>query len=285
MSLPGDKKNSEVLAQYFDVLLTPQEDSPVDLTDAADEVDLEEEGVVEAVVVVPEPEEPEPEPEPEPQQALEPELYIAPLGSLQMVIPAALPLAEEQRLRVLAESMQAQLHVDTETVQLTDEAVQENIQQADSWSDVGRPHWAEGDFDCLLFDVQGLRLGLPLVSLGSIHPLDFDAISTMPGQSQCFLGAATVLGQQFNVVDTAQMVMPERADPAKSQQYRYLVTLDHSRWALAVSAIDVAKRFNPEDVHWRSQRTQRPWLAGTIRAHMVALMDPRALAELLVQKS
>ena len=269
MSLPGDKKNSEVLEQYFDSLLTPEEST----TEPVSELQPE-----------PQPEF-EPQSEPEPQPEPEPDPYTAPLGSLQMVIPAALPEDEEKRLRSLAESMHAQLHVDTETVQLTDEAVQENVEQADSWGDTGRPRWAENDFDCLLFEVQGLKLGLPLVSLGSIHPLDHEAISAMPGQSNCFLGTVKVMGQQFNVVDTAQMVMPERADPAKSKQYRYLVTLDHSRWALAVSLIDVAKRFNPDDVHWRSQRTQRPWLAGTIRAHMVALMDTQALSELLVQKS
>lgn len=279
MSLPGDKKNSEVLEQYFDSLLTPEGLTPEPEPEPAPEPPAESQ---------PEPQpEPTPEPvlEPTPEPMPDPEPYIAPLGSLQMVIPAALPEDEEQRLRSLAESMHAQLHVDTETVQLTDEAVQENVEQADSWGDTGRPLWAENDFDCLLFEVQGLKLGLPLVSLGSIHPLDHDAISAMPGQSNCFLGTATVLGQQFNVVDTAQMVMPERADPAKCKQYRYLVTLDHSRWALAVSVIDVAKRFNPDDVHWRSHRTQRPWLAGTIRAQMVALMDPQALSELLVQKS
>jgi purine-binding chemotaxis protein CheW len=279
MCPPGDNKNTQVLEQYFDLLLTPEEEHPVeqpqqDIVEASSKYIADD--VIQPVNISPEPE-PEPEPEPIP--------YVAPLGSLQMVIPSALPEAEEQRLRALAVSMHAQLHVDSELVQLPDEAVQENTSKADSWSDNGRPQWANEAFDCLLFDVQGLRLGLPLVSLGSIYPLDREAMSAMPGQSRCFLGTSAMLGQQFSVVDTAQMVMPERADPAKSKAYRYLVTLEHSRWALAVTAIDVAKRFEPDEVHWRSLRTQRPWLAGTIRSQMVALMDPQALCELLVQKS
>jgi len=204
---------------------------------------------------------------------------------LQMVIPSALPEAEEQRLRDLAETMHAQLHIDSEVVQLTDEAVQEVTEPADNWNKLARPTWAEGEFDCLLFDVQGLRLGLPLVSLGSIHPLGHENLSSLPGQSACFLGTTTILGQQFNVVDSAEMVMPERANAAKRIEYKYLVTLDRTRWALAVTSIDVAKRFTTDEVHWRSQRTQRPWLAGTIRSQMVALMDPKALCELLNLKS
>ena len=35
----------------------------------------------------------------------------------------------------------------------------------------GRPEWAQGPFECLLFDVAGLTLAVPLVCLGSIYPL------------------------------------------------------------------------------------------------------------------
>jgi purine-binding chemotaxis protein CheW len=34
-------------------------------------------------------------------------------------------------------------------------------------------------------------------------------------------------------------------------------------------------------VKWRTQRNQRPWLAGTVIEHMCALVDVTALAELI----
>ena len=40
-------------------------------------------------------------------------------------------------------------------------------------------------------------------------------------------------------------------------------------------------RLDPSEVKWRSQRTQRPWLAGTVIEHMCALLDVAALAELI----
>ncbi len=38
--------------------------------------------------------------------------------------------------------------------------------------DDGRPAWAAEPFECLLFDVAGLTLAVPLVCLGSIYPLE-----------------------------------------------------------------------------------------------------------------
>jgi purine-binding chemotaxis protein CheW len=40
-------------------------------------------------------------------------------------------------------------------------------------------------------------------------------------------------------------------------------------------------RLDPNEIKWRSQRSQRPWLAGTVIEHMCALLDVAALAELI----
>lgn len=279
-----DSEPNSVLEAYFDQLLTPLEDQQTKIDDAEEPIDALPEPVVQPFDIEPSPElinQPLHEVKPTTLFDESDAVAMAPEGQLQMVIPSALPELEEQRLRALAMSIQAQLHVDSSALKLSDQAVQEIEKQADSWTDTGRPFWAEGEFDCLVFDLQGLKLGLPLVSLGSIHTLTISSVTALPGQGRQFMGSIAIFGQQFTVVDSAELVMPERASPEKRAQYRYIVTLDHSRWALAISGIENAKRFHPDAVHWRTVRTQRPWLAGTIREEMVALMDPSALCELL----
>src|SRR5690606_31871241 len=49
------------------------------------------------------------------------------------------------------------------------------------------PAWREAPFEALLFDVGGLTLAVPLISLGSIHSLD-GPITPLFGQPDWFLG-------------------------------------------------------------------------------------------------
>jgi purine-binding chemotaxis protein CheW len=39
----------------------------------------------------------------------------------------------------------------------------------------------------------------------------------------------------------------------------------------------------PEDVKWRSDRSKRPWLAGTVKDHMCALLDIPRIGQLLIE--
>lgn len=86
-----------------------------------------------------------------------------------------------------------------------------------------------------------------------------------------------LLGQSFNAVDTAEIVMPGKVNPTTKSQYRYLVALRYVPWAIAVSSVVGAVSFAKEDIHWRSSQTQRPWLAGTVASKMTAILDPFAL--------
>ena len=52
-------------------------------------------------------------------------------------------------------------------------------------------------------------------------------------------------------------------------------------WGLAVHQVSRSLRLDPSEIKWRSQRGQRPWLAGTVIEHMCALLDVAELAELI----
>jgi len=164
----------------------------------------------------------------------------------------------------------------SEAVQVVPDAlvVPEPVQQ-------GRPEWAEGPFECLLFDVAGLTLAVPLVCLGSIYPLQGQELTPLFGQPDWFLGILPSQAGNLKVLDTARWVMPDRYRDDFREGLQYVISVQGYEWGLAVHQVSRSIRLDPNEVKWRSQRTQRPWLAGTVIEHMCALLDIASLAELI----
>ena len=150
------------------------------------------------------------------------------------------------------------------------------------WADNGRPKWAQSRFDALLFDVSGLTLAVPLVALGQIVSLKND-ITPIFGQAEWFMGIlATTLGK-LKVVNTALFVMPEKYNEAFLDSAEYAISLDGVPWALAVDKVTQPVSLDPEEIKWRGQRSKRPWLAGTVKSSMCALIDIPHMAKLLYE--
>ncbi|MDG9924822.1 MULTISPECIES: CheW domain-containing protein [unclassified Pseudomonas] len=145
----------------------------------------------------------------------------------------------------------------------------------------GRPSWAEEPFECLLFDVAGLTLAVPLVCLGTIHPLAGTELTPLFGQPDWFLGLLPGQDGNLKVLDTARWVMPERYREDFRDGLQYVISVQGYEWGLAVHQVSRSIRLDPSEIKWRSQRSQRPWLAGTVIEHMCALLDVSALAELI----
>lgn len=145
----------------------------------------------------------------------------------------------------------------------------------------GRPSWAQEPFECLLFDVAGLTLAVPLICLGSIYPLEGQELTPLFGQPEWFLGILPSQAGNLKVLDTARWVMPDRYRDDFRDGLQYVISVQGYEWGLAVHQVSRSIRLDPSEVKWRSQRTQRPWLAGTVIEHMCALLDVAALAELI----
>jgi purine-binding chemotaxis protein CheW len=145
----------------------------------------------------------------------------------------------------------------------------------------GRPAWAAEPFECLLFDVAGLTLAVPLVCLGSIYSLAGHELTPLFGQPDWFLGILPSQGGNLNVLDTARWVMPDRYRDDFRQGLQYVISVQGYEWGLAVHHVSRSLRLDPNEIKWRTQRGQRPWLAGTVIEHMCALLDVSELAELI----
>ncbi|HUH39056.1 MAG TPA: chemotaxis protein CheW [Spongiibacteraceae bacterium] len=152
-----------------------------------------------------------------------------------------------------------------------------------AWLANGRPAWGQRPFECLLFQVGGLKLTVPLVELGTIYPLEAEeGLTPLFGQREWFMGLLPRKGHNLRVVDTARLVMPERYTEEMPGAYRFVLSINGLDWGLAVDSVAEAITLDPEAVRWRSHRAKRSWLAGTVVQHMCALLDVAELGRLLL---
>lgn len=154
------------------------------------------------------------------------------------------------------------------------------------------PLWAQEPFDVLMLDVGGLSLAVPLVCLGQIHTLS-EELTPIFGRAEWFMGLLPKNTGKISVINTALYVMPERYSSEQLEHYKYIVTLDPSGaqpdagpeaasvWGLAVDRVDQPRCLQPEEVNWRPVRSARPWLAGTVKSAMCALVDVPRLQTML----
>lgn len=160
----------------------------------------------------------------------------------------------------------------------------EKLPEVSEWCDNGRPAWAQERFECLIFNVAGLKLAVPLITLGAIHRID-RKFNALPHQSDWFIGILqTPAGGNIKVLDTALCVMPERYDPSTRPTLGYVITIHGYRWGLACHEVEKSITLEPHQVKWRTQRGKRPWLAGTVIDHMCALIDTDGFRE-VIQKA
>ncbi len=142
------------------------------------------------------------------------------------------------------------------------------------------------EFQVMLFKVAGLTLAVPLDGLNGVVEWK-DDLAEMPGHAEFYLGILQHLGQRIPVVETASLVFPPEklkslAVPEPLDRITRIVLIDEGRWGLAVDSVEEVITLQHDKVRWRSERTRRRWLLGTVIDHMCALIDPRAFAEKLV---
>ncbi|MDZ5434575.1 chemotaxis protein CheW [Pseudomonas fluorescens] len=202
---------------------------------------------------------------------------LAPVSTIAPLLQALVsPAVEEQQVLVTAP-------VEVQQV-LVPPVVDVHLPPANTPPPVetdGRPAWAAEPFECLLFDVAGLTLAVPLVCLGSIYSLAGHELTPLFGQPEWFLGILPSQAGNLKVLDTARWVMPDRYRDDFRQGLQYVISVQGYEWGLAVHQVSRSLRLDPNEIKWRSHRGQRPWLAGTVIEHMCALLDVSELAELI----
>ena len=137
----------------------------------------------------------------------------------------------------------------------------------------------------LLFKVAGfLTLSVPLARLNGIMKWNGE-LTPIPGHADWFLGLVSNRGQQVKVIDIAKFVIPEnhksRQAVEAEREFKHLLLVDGGRFGLACDELGQVLKLTSDKIRWRPDRSNRPWLAGTIIEQMSALLDVDSFTEML----
>jgi chemotaxis signal transduction protein len=218
----------------------------------------------------------------------------APKLDLSLFLPKIKTLSDEeiaQQIEALTQAAVSQAQLDSDLAQaarleqlssrnkLAQKQNEELVRNIDN-----APDWAIPEFQALLFAVAGLKLAVPLSELNGILSWGEDYITEMPDHAPWYLGIIRNQGKNIPVIDTMQQVVPKNRWPANHLQeknFKHIILINNSHWGLACERVLEVITLNTEAVKWRSSRTKRRWLLGTVIDHMCALLDSTEFAAML----
>ncbi len=145
------------------------------------------------------------------------------------------------------------------------------------------PHWAKARFQCLLFEINGLHLAVPLSELNSIAGKQESSTTHLPGQPEWHRGVFEHRGQKVGVIDVARLVMPGRFAPVKGQgsSPNHVLIIGDGRWGLMCDKLLSPVMVEPDEVRWSCRHENRAWMAGTLPEQLCIIIDPEVLLTMI----
>ncbi|MCG6968283.1 MAG: chemotaxis protein CheW [Gammaproteobacteria bacterium] len=138
------------------------------------------------------------------------------------------------------------------------------------------PAWALPRCQVLTFTLGAMQMAAPLNLLNGIIPMP-ERLTTLPGQSQWFLGLARNREQNVQVIDLARVIQPQRqrgSDEKKSSDAQYILLIGEGHWGLLCNSISTVLTLEPQQVKWqRSPHVE--YILGTVidQMHSVLCVD------------
>ncbi|MFP4208652.1 MAG: hypothetical protein ACLFSC_08325 [Wenzhouxiangella sp.] len=132
-----------------------------------------------------------------------------------------------------------------------------------------------------LFAAAGLSLAIPAVRVSAEQPF---AGAVTGDEGAVVKRLSRPAGEDVPVFDLARLMLPPSAavlNRPLQQRASTLVMLDDGQWALAAEGAGDLEALDREQVCWRGQQATRAWLAGTVAARRLALLDLDVLAGML----
>ena len=219
--------------------------------------------------------------------------HEAPSLDLNLFLPnipstEELDIIEKKEQIQLNQQLQKELEKTKQTDSILKGQLQESLKKLDEYgkthTEVYAPDWAQPSFQVMIFNVGNLKLALPLNDLNGIVVWDEKFINQMPGSVEWYLGIIQHLGKSVPVIDTLQQVIPpERVKSfmKKRGDFKNIIFIKDDSWGLVCEDIIGIKTLAVEEVKWRSNRTTRRWLYGTVKEYMCALLDTEEFASML----
>jgi len=208
--------------------------------------------------------------------------------SVEPVVSTPVIEVSEPVVEIAVEAPVVEVAPVIEPVEIVEPQVETAIQQAESpavasqWE--GSPEWAAEPFQALLFKLSGLSMAIPLIELDGILEWP-EQLTPLPNRSSWYLGLLDNRGKTLPVIELAQLVLPQKLRDKNAANgavaLNRIILIGDSNWGIACDSVSEVITLQPDEVRWRSSRTKRKWLAGTVIDHMCALLDAEGLVDLL----
>lgn len=183
---------------------------------------------------------------------------------------------QEQALSVYLKDMLL-LPTNIESEQITTATtLNQVIEQTDA--PISDKNWRSSEFQALLFDVQGLKLAIPLHELSGILTWPEKALPKIPDKPSHYLGLYSQDHQHTQVIDTAHIVLPSNYQN-NDDKLLFIISIDDGKWGLACNKVESVVTLTPEEVKWRQHSGKRPWLAGTVLKQMCSILNIEELVK------
>lgn len=141
------------------------------------------------------------------------------------------------------------------------------------------PEWSQHEFQALFFKIGQLILATPLVELS--RTIKFNrTITKIPGQPSWFIGLLEDQQRKVGILDTGQLIMGKSFANKRDldeQPFKSMLITQDGNWALACDELLSIGKVQPDQVRWRTNRQQRPWLIGTVIEELTAVIDVKQL--------
>lgn len=181
-------------------------------------------------------------------------------------------LVETETETAVAETITTDVPV-KETNTISDQALSKQTNTA-------LPDWAQDEFQILFIDIDGMEIAIPMDRMSGVREYP-EQLTQMPNQAAWVDGVVTLHQQQIQVVNTQQLLMPQRREEMGTYAPEYIVQLGNSRWGLACKLAKKSMSLRADQVRWSGADRRRLWVLGMVKKHLCALIDVDAFIQQL----
>jgi len=149
---------------------------------------------------------------------------------------------------------------------------QQIIKQTLSDSDKVEKNWRDSPFQTLLFEIQGLKLAIPLHELNGILTWPKKTMPKIAGKPDWYLGLYSQDHKHTQVIDTAHIILPNILQNSENKP-NFIILIADGKWGLACNKVNQVVTLSSEEIRWRKEAGKRPWLAGTVLDKMCSILN------------
>jgi len=170
------------------------------------------------------------------------------------------------------------LDSEPETLEQVAAEIDQTLPVAEPESFAGIENSPDKHMQALLFEVAGMQLALSLDELDGIENWPENGLSQIPGHPSYVVGTLSRPQQHTQVIDLTTLITNQSSN---SDNNRYILLVDNKQLGLAVSAIRHVVKLDGDNVRWRREPGQRPWLAGMLMSPLSSIISLPELLKIL----